>query len=148
MVGVKSNGFYLEAKDSDTNPVTPEGLLVYTGSTVLPTYIQAGAEVQVTGTVNTYPTTGLVRGTELDGPQTFTLLSTNNPLPAPVTITAAMDSPSGTVNQFSRFEGMRVAISSLTTTSGTDATLTEATETNTSNGQFYGVVDGCAAAVP
>ncbi|CAN5577120.1 lamin tail domain-containing protein [soil metagenome] len=142
VTGVKSNGFYLEAKDSDTNPVTPEGILVYTGSTVLPAYIQPGAEVQVTGTVNTYPTTGLIKGTEIDGAQTFSLLSSGNPLPAPVTITASMDSPSGGVNQFSRFEGMRVAIDSLTSTSGTDGTLTESTELNVSNGLFYGVVTG------
>lgn len=142
VIGVKSNGFYLEAKNADTNPTTPEGILVYTSSTVLPSFVQVGAEIQVTGTVNTYPTTGLIRGTEIDGPQTFTLLSTGNPLPAPVQITAAMDSPSGGVQQFSRFEGMRVAISSVTTTSGTDASLNEPTETNTSNGLFYGVVTG------
>ena len=144
VVGVKSNGFYLEAKDADTNPVTPEGILVYTGSTTLPSYIQMGNEVQVTGTVATYPPTGLTPGTEIDGPQTFTLLSTGNPLPAPMTITPAMDSPSGGVKQFTRFEGMRVAIDSLTTTSGTDASLNESTETNTSNGRFYGVVTGVA----
>jgi predicted extracellular nuclease len=109
---------------------------------VLPSFVQVGAEVQVTGTVNTYPATGLVRGTEIDGPQTFTLLSAGNPLPAPVQITAAMDSPAGPIAQFSRFEGMRVAIGSVTTTSGTDASLNESTETNTSNGQFYGVVTG------
>ncbi|HMF62771.1 MAG TPA: lamin tail domain-containing protein [Edaphobacter sp.] len=142
VVGVKSNGFYIEAKDADTNPVTPEGILVYTGSTTKPAYIALGNEVQVTGTVNTYPLTALTPGTEIDGPQTFTLLSTGNPLPAPLTITAAMDSPSGGVKQFTRFEGMRVAIGSLTTTSGTDASLNETTETNTSNGRFYGVLTG------
>jgi hypothetical protein len=142
VIGVKSNGFYLEAKNADTNPATPEGILVYTASTVLPSFVQVGAEVQVTGTVNTFPTTGLIRGTEIDGPQTFTLLSAGNPLPAPVPITAAMDSPSGGINQFSRFEGMRVAIDSVTSTSGTDASLNESTETNTSNGRFYGVVTG------
>jgi hypothetical protein len=109
---------------------------------VLPSFVQVGAEVQVTGTVNTFPTTGLIRGTEIDGPQTFTLVSAANPLPAPVQITAAMDSPSGGINQFSRFEGMRVAIDSVTSTSGTDASLNESTETNTSNGRFYGVVTG------
>ena len=62
VIGVKSNGFYLEAKNADTNPVTPEGILVYTGSTTLPSFVQVGAEVQVTGTVNTYPTTGLTPG--------------------------------------------------------------------------------------
>ena len=39
---------------------------------------------------------------------------------------------------------MRVAIDSLTTTSGTGATLTEQTETNVSNGRFYGVLTGVA----
>jgi len=144
VVGVKSNGFYLESKDADTNPVTPEGILVYTGSTVLPSYIQIGNEVQVTGRVSTYPTSGLTPGTEIDGPQSFTLLTTGNPLPTPVTITAAMDSPTGGIKQFTQFEGMRVQIGSVTTTSGTDATLTESTETNVSNGQFYGVVTGVA----
>ncbi len=144
VVGVKSNGFYLEAKNADTAPVTPEGILVYTGSTALPSYIQIGNEVQVTGKVATYPTPGLTPGTEIDGPQTFTLLTTGNPLPTPITITQAMDSPSGGVKQFTRYEGMRVAIDSLTTTSGTGATLTESTETNTSNGRFYGVVTGVA----
>ena len=142
VTGVTKSGFYLEAKNADTNPVTPEGILVYTSSRMLPSFVQVGAEVQVTGVVNTFPTTGLIRGTEIDGPQTFTLLSTGNTLPAPVQITAAMDSPSGGIFEFSRFEGMRVVIDSVTSTSGTDANLTETTETNVSNGLFYGVVTG------
>ena len=142
VTGVRSNGFYLETKNADTTSATPQGIMVFTSSTVLPSFVQVGAEVQVAGTVNTFPTTGLIRGTEIDGPQTFTLLSTSNPLPAPVQITAAMDSPSGGVQQFSRLESMRVAIDSATTTSGTDASLNESTETNTSNGQFFGVVTG------
>jgi predicted extracellular nuclease len=142
VVGVKSNGFYLEAKDASTNPTTPQGVLVYTGSTAKPSYIAIGSEVEVTGVVSTYPTTSLTPGTEIDGPQTFTLIGTSRPLPAPVKITAAMDSPTGGIFQFTRFEGMRVAIDSFTTTSGTDASLNETTETNTSNGRFYGVVTG------
>ena len=59
VVVVKSNGFYLEAKDADTTPVTPEGILIYTASTTLPSFIQIGNEVQVTGLVATYPTPGL-----------------------------------------------------------------------------------------
>ncbi len=142
VTGVKSNGFYIEAANASTNPATPQGILVFTGSTTLPSYIAVGNEVQVTGVVNTFPTSGLTPGTELDAPFTFSLLASNQPLPAPVKITAAMDSPSGGIFQFSRFEGMRVSIDSFTTTSGTDASLNEATETNTSNGLFYGVVTG------
>ncbi|MDE1176704.1 MAG: lamin tail domain-containing protein [Edaphobacter sp.] len=141
VIGVKSSGFYLEAKNASTTATTPQGILVYTGSTSKPSYITVGAEVQVSGTVATYPATGLTPSTEIDSP-TFTLLSSGNPLPPAVTITQAMDSPSGGIYQFTRLEGMRVAIDSLTTTSGTDASLTESTETNTSNGLFYGVVTG------
>ena len=144
VIGVKSSGFYIEAADADTTPTTPEGILVYTGSTTLPSYIAVGALVQVTGVVNTYPTTGLTPGTEIDAPQTFSLVSASNALPAPVKITAAMDSPTGGLTEFSKYEGMRVAIDSLTTTSGTDASLTESTETQVSNGLFYGVVTGVA----
>ncbi len=142
VIGVRSSGFYIESRDADTTPSTPEGILVYTGATALPSFITIGAEVQVTGTVANYPPTSPTPDTEIDGPQTFTLLSTNNPLPAPVQITAAMDSPNGGVREFAPYEGMRVAIASLTTTSGTGATLNETTETNRSNGQFYGVVTG------
>jgi predicted extracellular nuclease len=142
VVGVKSNGFYIEAKNANTGASTPQGVLIYTGSTVKPSYIAIGNEVQVSGKVSTYPTTSLTPGTEIDGPQTFALLTTGNALPPAVTITQAMDSPSGGIYQFARLEGMRVAIDSLTTTSGTDATLTESTETNVSNGRFYGVVTG------
>lgn len=142
VVGVKSNGFYIEAKDASTTASTPQGILIYTGSTAKPSYIAIGNEVQVSGKVSTYPTTSLTPGTEIDGPQTFALLSNGNALPPAVTITQAMDSPSGGIYQFAKFEGMRVAIDSLTTTSGTDASLTESTETNISNGRFYGVVTG------
>ncbi len=142
VVGVKSNGFYLESPGASTNPTTPEGILIYTGSTTKPTFIAVGNEVKVTGVVETYPTTGLTPGTEIDGPQTFSLVASNQPLPEPVKITKEMDSPAGGIYQFTRFEGMRVAIDSLTTTSGTDASLSEAAETNASNGRFYGVVTG------
>jgi predicted extracellular nuclease len=142
VVGVKSNGFYIEAKDANTAASTPQGVLVYTGSTVKPSYIVLGNEVQVSGKVSTYPTTSLTPGTEIDGPQTFALLTTGNALPVAVTITQAMDSPAGGIYQFTRLEGMRVAIDSLTTTSGTGGSLNEPTETNTSTGRFYGVVTG------
>ena len=56
-----------------------------------------------------------------------------------------MDSPSGGVKQFTKYEGMRVAIDSLTTTSGTGATLTESDgDEYVSNGRFYGVLTGVA----
>ena len=142
VVLIKSSGFYLEAKDADTSPTTPEGILVYTASAGVPASVVLGSEVQLTGTVNTYPTTSLTPGTEIDTPGNFTILSSGNALPAPVKITSTIDSPSGGIYEFAKYEGMRVAIDSFTTTSGTGGNLTESTETNTSNGRFYGVVTG------
>lgn len=141
VIGVKSGGFYIEARDANTAASTPQGIYIYTGSTAKPSYIALGNEVQVSGMVQTYPTMSLTPSTEIATP-TFTLLSTGNALPPAVTITQAMDSPSGGIYQFTRLEGMRVAIDSFTTTSGTDGSLTESTETNVSNGLFYGVVTG------
>ena len=141
VIGRRSNGFYIEAKDATTNPATPQGIFVFTNSAP-PAIAAVGNEVSVVGTVQTFPATGLTPATEISGSPTVQLLSTGNALPAPVTITQAMDSPSGGVYQFTRLEGSRVAIDSLTTTSGTDASLNESTETNTSNGRFYGVVTG------
>jgi predicted extracellular nuclease len=142
VVGVRSSGFYLEAADADTNPVTPEGILIYTGSSAKPSYITVGALVQVTGKIASYPSTSLTPDTEFDAPLSFSLISSGNTLPAPVQLTAAQDSPSGGLYQFAKYEGMRVSIASLTTTGPTDASLNEQTETQTSNGQFFGVVAG------
>ncbi len=142
VVGVRASGFYLEAPDADTNPTTPEGLLVYTGSSAKPSYIALGAEVEVTGKVANYPSTTLTPDTEIDSPLSFSLLSTGNPLPPPIPLTTAQDSPSGGLYQFTKYEGMRVSIASLTTTGPTGASLTETTETQTSNGQFFGVITG------
>lgn len=143
VTGILSNGFYIQNPDisADSDPNTPEGLFVYRGSTTLPSYIAVGNLVQVSGTIATYSyDPSYTPETELTTP-TFTLLSTGNALPTPVTIGTAQDSPTGGLAQFHKDEGMRISIASLTT-EGTDANLTESTETNVSNGQFWGVVTG------
>jgi hypothetical protein len=72
-----------------------------------------------------------------------TILATGQTLPTPVTISSSMLTPSGGLYQLTPYEGMRVSIPSLTAISGTDGSLTsEATETQKSNGQFYGVLTG------
>jgi predicted extracellular nuclease len=146
VTGVLYNGFYLQSRDSaaDVDPTTPEGVFVYTGSaststTPVPT---VGSEVQVTGTATLYPTGVTLAGLELKGITGYTVLSTNNPLPAPVTLTTAMPSPSGGPYQLLRYQSMRVTVPSFTATEGTQGTLSESDETYVSNGQFYGTVTG------
>jgi uncharacterized protein len=146
VTGVGTSSFYIQARDvdADSDPTTPEGISVFTGSGKVPSTAVIGNFVQVTGTVNTFPagTASHTPATEIDT-TSATVLATAQPLPTPVAITASMLTPSGGIYQLTPYEGMRVSIASLTTISGTDGSLTsEATETQKSNGQFYGVITG------
>lgn len=145
VTSVLSNAFFLQSRDADAdaNPLTPEGIEIFTSSA--PT-VALGNYVQVTGTVQTYPavTVSKTPATEITSP-TVTLLSATAALPAPVTLTTAMLSPTGGLYQLTPYEGMRVSVPSMTTTSGTNGSITssgEPTETASSTGYFYAVITG------
>jgi uncharacterized protein len=142
VTGVGSAGFFIQSKTPDADPLTPEGIYIFTGSSV-PAQAVAGNEVQVIGKVSTYPalTVSSFPATEINT-TTATILSTANPLPAPITLTTAMLTPGGGLYQLTPYEGMRVSIPSMTAISGTDGTITEASATTSSNGQFYAVITG------
>ncbi|HSE98588.1 MAG TPA: hypothetical protein VLD57_10015, partial [Blastocatellia bacterium] len=142
-----NNGFFIQTPDAevDSDPDTSQGIFVFTSSAP-PAAAAVGNLVQVTGTVVEF-----VAGadpfspplTEITGP-TVSVLSTGNPLPAAITLTAADTNPAGSPEQLERFEGMRVHVASLTTISPTMGSINEANATATSNGVFYGVITGLA----
>src|SRR5882724_7213293 len=141
----KSNGFFIQlpAAQADNNPNTSEGVFVFTSSAP-PAAAAVGNSVQVSGTVsefkgdpNSPPLTEIVT-------PAVTLLSTGNPLPAPVTLTAADTAANGTPEQLERLEGMRVHVDSLTTISPTLGNVNEANATGSSSGVFYAVITGIA----
>ncbi len=137
-----NNGFFLQEPDAtvDADPATSEGVFVYTGSA--PT-VAIGDFVTVIGTVSEYnqaSTYGVV--TELVAPLTINVVSTGNPLPAPVAITAAMTSPAGSWEQLENLEGMRVSVAGFTVTAATDGNPGGNYTTGTSYGDCYGVVPG------
>ena len=147
VTGRRSNGFFVqeEEADYDADPATSEGILVFTGGAP-PAGAVVGALVQVTGTVAEFvPSADPLQPplTELTAPSVIQV-STGNPLPAPVALTAAFPSPAGTHDQLERLEGMRVSVASLTVVSPTLGTVNETNATATSNGVFYGVVTGVA----
>lgn len=144
VTGVGNAGFFLQLRDSeaDSDPSTPEGIYVYTGSGKVPDSAVIGNELEVAGKISEYPTASHTPATEIGSPLTVKLLSTGNALPSPVKITAAVLNPSGGLYQLAPYESMRVTIDSVTSTSGTDGNLTESTETTKSNGQFYAVLTG------
>jgi len=147
VTAIASTGFVIQTPDNaaDANPLTPEGIFVYTGTGKVPNTVAIGNLMQVTGTVATFPalnTASHIPGTELEAPLNIVQLSTGQPLPAPIPLTSTNLSPAGGIYQLTPYEGMRVSFTSLTATSGTDGSLNEATETQTSNGEFYAVITG------
>src|SRR5262249_33371883 len=103
--------------------------------------------VQVTGTASEFiPSSdpGSPPSTEISGSPSVVLISTGNPLPTPVTLTAADTNPAGPIDQLEKHEGMRVHVDLLNVVAPTDGNVHEANATSTSNGIFYGVLPGIA----
>ncbi|HEY7405917.1 MAG TPA: PxKF domain-containing protein [Candidatus Angelobacter sp.] len=145
VTAVVSNGFFIQNPDNavDADPNTSEGVFVFTSSRPAAPAV-VGNFVQVTGTVAEFiPSSdpNSPSSTEIQGPVT-TLISSGNPLPTPVTLTAADTDPAGPIDQLEKYEGMRVHVDVMTVTGPTDGNLSEANAISTSNGVFFGVVAG------
>lgn len=149
VTGLKTNGFFLQTPDAgaDANPETSEGIFVFTSSAP-PAAAAIGNSVNVSGTVQEFiPAADPFSppATELITP-TVSLLSTGNPLPAAITITAAettqASETSNPLDSLEEYEGMRVTVASLTVTGATQGTITEPAATVASSGVFIGVVTG------
>lgn len=135
-------GFFIQTPevDADADPNTSEGIFVsYTGT--LPS---KGSRVSVTGSVNEYIPWGRMRAppfTRIDSVSAVNVLSTGNPLPAPVTITAA-DMVPNNVENLERLEGMLVSVPSLNVIEATSGGFTSYIAPVTSMGIFYGIIPG------
>jgi len=145
VTAVKSNGFFLQTPDAQTDgdPTTSEGIFVFTSSTP-PAAAAIGNYIVVMGLVQEFipsadPNSPSI--TELAGSPTVSLLSTGNPLPAPMIIMAA-DTLVNDLNNLEKYEGMRVHVDSLTVIAPTQGTVSEPNATSTSNGVFYGAITG------
>lgn len=147
VTGHKTNGFFLQTADGadDGDPASSQGVFVFTSSPP-PAAAAVGNSVEVTGTVAEF-----VPGADPFQPPlteltfaTVTFLSGGNPLPTPVVLTASDTSPTGTLEQLERFEGMRVQVHSLTVVAPTTGFVNEPTDTGGSNGVFQGVITGVA----
>jgi uncharacterized protein len=147
VTGLRSNGFFIQTPEGadDGDPNTSEGVFVFTSSAP-PAAAAIGNAVTVRGTVQEFIPSADVNSppvTEIGSP-TVSFLSAGNPLPTPITLTAADTSPSGSIEQLEKYEGMRVHVDSLTVIAPTQGTVNEANATAISNGVFYGVITGVA----
>jgi predicted extracellular nuclease len=139
VTGRKTNGYFIQDPNVDADPNTSEAMFVFTSSAPSAA-ITVGDSVRVAGTVAEFisatsdePVTPSdpKTATELTSPTT-TILSSGNPLPAPLTeaiFTSAAPSRSG---ELEKYEYMRVSVSSLTVTQ----------PTNNNFGEFWGVTTG------
>jgi uncharacterized protein len=143
VTGVKSNGFFIQEEHAEDDAATSEGVFVFTSSAPPPAVVM-GAMVQVDATVVEFVPSGDPMQpplTELTSPA-VAVISTGNPLPTPVVLSATFPNPAGAFDQLERVEGMRVTVTSLTVSGPSDGSFTETTGLGTSNGRFYGVVTG------
>jgi predicted extracellular nuclease len=142
----RSNGFYMQDPNPDSNLATSEGLFVYTGSAPA---VNVGDAVLVTGTVKEFRpggTDGLnnLTTTEIDNPgRTVSVQSSGNPLPAATVIGAggrlppnmvinddgtgnvetsgSFDATTDGIDFYESLEGMRVQINNAVAVGPTNA---------------------------
>lgn len=149
VTGVVSNGFFMQSRavDADADPNTSEGLFIFTSSAP-PSSAVVGNDVQVTGTVAEFLSSGNPTGlslTQLTGP-TVVQLSTGNPLPTPVVIDSTIGSTPSSLEpalplRYERFEFMRVT-ATLTVIAANDGNVTESSATSGTFDDFYAVPQG------
>jgi predicted extracellular nuclease len=146
VTAIRWNGFQLQTPDADVDadPTTSEGIFVYTGNaSPLLTTLQVGDDVQLTATVDEYTPSARPHQlslTELTGPTGVTVLSSGNPLPAPIALSASATS----VDEFEKYEGMRVSLPDVTAVSPVEGSIDENDAVGTAYGTFYGVIGDTA----
>ncbi len=110
-------GFYIEAPDAewDSDPVTSEGIFIYTNNASATPTVTVGDRVNVNGNVIEFGTAPNTL-TEITNP-VVTLISSGNALPSSVTVTL----PVTAVADLERYEGMRVNFTQTLTVSDNDS---------------------------
>lgn len=138
-----NNGFFMQTASAevDADPTTSEGIFVFTSSAP-PAAASVGNRVRVTATVaeftpgndlNQLPITQLVS-------PTVQLVSSGNPLPAPVLLTSADFNASAEPGTSEKFEGMRVRIAEARVVEASGGTIDENDADATTNGVFQVVL--------
>lgn len=128
----KPVGFYMQDKDGDGNTSTSDGIYVQCGVKNIPHNLTIGDEVAVSGTVAEYAYTAKtskysaqmsITQIKIESKQDVLILSSGNPLPEPVEITAArlekpvfisnlaqLDPEHEAIDYYESLEGMRVKV--------------------------------------
>jgi predicted extracellular nuclease len=143
-----ATGFFLQSPDDkqDGNPATSEGIFVFTRSAP-PADVAVGSIVTVAGEVQEYRNrqdTNSLTITELAhrlGQDSLQVISKGNSLPKAVVFTAADIAPDQ-IDEFERFEGMRVTIPEMLVAGPTGGRVDIKAASAESNGVFFAVPAG------
>jgi predicted extracellular nuclease len=138
-------GFYIESMpaDRDLNPLTSEGLLVFTGSSAPPACAVAGNYIRIDGLVQDFVSStsplGSVPLTELSSPSNCEVLGTGmlGSLPPAASIADGSLDPNGSATQSRQWLGMRVSVPASTVVAPSLGDLDEATAQATPSGTFF-----------
>jgi predicted extracellular nuclease len=142
------SGFFLQSPDdkTDNNPATSEGIFVFTKS-------EPGGEatvgnlVSVTGMITEFrpksepASLSITELSVMKDKDTISVDSKAAVLPKPVTLTM-VDFASNKIDQLEKYEGMRVAVETMTTVAPTKGRVDDKTGTAVSDGVFFGVLKG------
>ena len=142
------SGFFLQTPDAkaDDNPATSEGIYIFTKDEP-PADAAVGSEIAVVGKVEEFRHRNENYGLTITEVSHFirrdqlVVISKGNPLPKPITLTAADFKPNA-VDQLEKYEGMRVAVAEMTVVAPTGGRVDAKTETVQSDGVFFGVIKG------
>ena len=140
----RSNGFFLQTPDAsaDADPMTSQGIFVFTGGAPS---VNVGDSLQVTGTVDEFAGSGGVfnmPSTQLQ-PSNIVFVSSGNPLPAAVEITASMLGANSVPDVLEHLEGMRASVASGKIVAQSPGNTNEdAVTSNDLNGEFEIVIAG------
>jgi predicted extracellular nuclease len=135
-------GFFMQTPDGqdDGSSRSSSGIFVDTGGAP-PSTAAVGNRVVVTGTVQSFVPSddpGSPERTQLGAAPTIAIVSTGNPLPAPVTLQIdPSDTTAYAYLQLEPYEGMRVTPGTVVVTGPTQGVVTERTSTAASNGVFF-----------
>ncbi|HTH52063.1 MAG TPA: endonuclease/exonuclease/phosphatase family protein [Pyrinomonadaceae bacterium] len=140
----RRDGFYVQTPDDkkDDNPATSEGVYVYLGRDAS-TNAKVGDAVEVTGTVQEFMPRSESYGYTLTeiGRAEVKVLGSGNALPAAITLTPN-DLVPNKLDSLEKYEGMRVRVDALTVTGPTGGRVDDKTGVATSDGVFFGVLQG------
>lgn len=134
VTATRRNGFVIQSApgEEDDDPLSAEGIFVFTGNDNVPAVAQVGHRVRAAGRVSQFLRTphGLPL-TQLGSPLSVTLRATGQPLPAPVVLDEAALSPDTAPDHLARYETMRVSVPAL-----------EVVGPSNAQGVFFGVLPG------